>query len=178
MNIQKIRKADKSQRLTVLVDELYVTDASATCPGLVLSVEMMLREMQKYHFYVDTKSHTVVLSDDDGSGKNKVVISEKDGVVEKTPRHNTYNAYEFLEFYLGLGANPPCNFSAVRFRFPLLLPINVTTGYASASEIFWYDFITERLLNAFKYQVSTLRNADEEIQQITPEMALDGTTLA
>lgn len=100
MDISKIRSADKSIRMGVLIDELSRKD-DIPGPMAAIQLESGLRMLQKYYVFV--------------SG-TKICISPGD--TDNAKGH--YNAYAFLRDYLGIGVHPPFLLSAMESSYPML----------------------------------------------------------
>lgn len=166
MNISKIRKAKKSERLETLLTEVF---GDRSTPSTVLDVEMALRKLQHLGFCVDADSGTVVMNPIGDKEKTVVVMDDEDGEVKKiSPNQDWYNAYSFIEAYLGLGyRSRPADDMEMYEKFPNIKPVNPILGSSlEEARRKCYEETTVRILNFMKYNLCSLMTVGEDVAEI------------
>lgn len=147
MNIARIREAEKSERFGVLMEELCgkTTDDSASTTQ-VLDAQIALKKLQGVRFDVSTGYHLGIFGPGERAKTQRVVVSQSiDGIVSTFKEPETYNAYEFLNDYLGIEKDEPMIISKLHQKYPKLVRDDII-----GSEFPWYDDIAQTLLLAAK----------------------------
>ena len=150
MDISKIRKAKRSDRLVVLEEEFL--EGKKDDPEAILELEMALRALQKVGFTIDNENGTIVMATfKDPVEAPKVIVNGEDGVVVRQTCSWRYNAYKFLESYLGIGQYEDAfDCFAMAEVFPEIGPSDrIDSGNLSLYSK-CYDQLAERLLGFAK----------------------------
>ena len=145
MDIGKIREAEKSERLAVLEKE-FLPQGKEGDPGAILELEMALKALKEVEFSVEPNG-TIVMATVVNSVTNDGVVSKStDGIVLKRGCPGRYNAYQFLEYYLGIGRYEPFTNYDMRVSFPDIGPASIDDLSEEEAYQDCYDQLADRIL--------------------------------
>ncbi len=145
MDIYKIRKAKKEDKLELLVEELWKCD-SYEAPFHLEELERILRTLKDVYFRLNDNLEIIEL-DRSELGTEKVVISEANGKIKRSHQKigkGFYNAYDFVVDYLGIGAFPAIHIAEFTMKYRGLPDM----GFNSGTMVTYATMTAELLMKA------------------------------
>lgn len=167
MDIKKIRETEKSRRLDALITEIYGVKNAEHTPGIVNDLEMALKDLKRYRFYLGRNGQDVILVPDDSPQKVTVSFDDDNDTVKKETAFDGYNAYAVLSNYIGIGPSEPASPAFMRQKYPHLVVSSVDLDVDVDSAEVYFDDIADKLLRVLKYQFCRLIAEINEAKMIS-----------
>lgn len=156
MDIKKIRETEKSRRLDALITEIYGIKNAKHTPGIINDLEMALKDLEKYRFYLGRNGQDVILVPDNNPQKVMVSFDNDSDTVKKEAAFDGYNAYAVLSIYIGIGPSEPASPAFMRLKYPQLVVNGIDSDADIDADEIYFDDIADRLLRILKYQFCRL----------------------